>query len=151
MIFWLSLIVVFFADQITKYYVMTYYTIGQSKPFIDHILNITYVQNPGAAFSMLAGKSWISLVCAVIVMGTIVYYICKYKPGSSIQFFLGIMAGGALGNFIDRCLFNYVRDFFDLGWFPVFNVADIGIVCGGILLVVHLLFLDGSTENHERN
>jgi signal peptidase II len=52
---------------------------------------------------------------------------------------------------MDRFLYSYVRDFFDLGWFPVFNVADIGIVCGGILLVIYILFIDGSEEKNERD
>lgn len=151
MTFWVSALIVLVVDQLSKYGVMTCFTVGESRPFIDHVLNITYVHNPGAAFSILIGKSWISLFCAAAVVGAIFYYIYKYRPEQRIQFYLGIIAGGAIGNFLDRCFFNYVRDFLDLGWFPVFNVADIGIVCGGILLVTYLLILDGNEEKHERD
>jgi signal peptidase II len=139
------------ADQLSKYLVMNSLTLGESRPFIDNILNITYVHNPGAAFSMLPGKSWISLLCAAAVVGAIIYYLYKYRPVKSIQFYLGIIAGGAIGNFLDRWLYDYVRDFFDLGWFPVFNVADIGIVCGGVLLAAYLLFLERSEDHYGKD
>jgi signal peptidase II len=151
MTFWASMLLVLVADQLSKYWVMTTLNVGESRPFIDHVLNITYVHNPGAAFSILTGKSWISLICAALVVGAILYFIYEYKPARSMQFSLGIIAGGAIGNFMDRYLYAYVRDFFDLGWFPVFNVADIGIVCGGILLIVYLMFMDGSEKGHERD
>ncbi len=149
--FWVSMLLVLVIDQLSKFWVMTALRLGESRPFIDNLMNITYVHNPGAAFSILAGQSWISLICAAAVVGAIFYYVYKYKPVQSIQFFLGIIAGGAIGNFMDRFLYSYVRDFFDLGWFPVFNVADIGIVCGGILLVIYILFIDGSEEKDERD
>lgn len=151
MIFWASTLLVLIADQLSKYWVMSALQVGESRPLIDHLISITYVHNPGAAFSMLAGKSWISLICAAAVVGAIFYYVYEYKPVKSIQFFLGIIAGGAIGNFMDRYMYAYVRDFFDLGWFPVFNIADIGIVCGGILLVIYLFFMDGSEDKSERD
>lgn len=151
MIFWISALAVLVMDQVSKYWIMTSMVLGASRPFIDNIMNLTYVHNPGAAFSILAGQSWISLISAALVVGAIIFYNHRYHPPKYMQFCLGIIAGGATGNFIDRCLYNSVRDFFDLGWFPVFNVADIGIVCGGILLVIYFLFLDRSEESNGRD
>ena len=145
--FWLTSIGVLLLDQFSKYWVMTHFLPGESRVLIDHILNLTYVNNPGAAFGILAGKSWFFLICAALVVIIFSLYNHRYSPPALVQFFMGLMVGGAIGNFIDRWRFNAVVDFLDLGWWPVFNFADTAIVCGGLLLMLYLLFKGGNEEN----
>lgn len=137
--FWLSLVSVLIIDQLTKWWVMGHYVPGQSKPLLDELMWLTYVENHGAAFGILAGRGWFFSLAAILVIAGMIIFHFLYKPSERLQFYLGLIAGGALGNLIDRIRFHHVIDFFDLRWWPVFNIADIAIVCGGILLVLYLL------------
>lgn len=144
--FWLTSLGVLLLDQFSKYWIMTNFSLGESRVLINHILNLTYVNNPGAAFGILAGKSWFFLICAALVVIIFSLYNHRFSPPGLVQFIMGLMVGGALGNFIDRWRFNAVVDFLDLGWWPVFNFADTAIVCGGLLLMLYLLFNNRSEE-----
>lgn len=144
--FWFSAVSILIIDQLTKIWVMNSFIIGQSKPLIDNVFWLTYVLNPGAAFGMMAGKSWLFLLCAGLVVAVMIIYNAKYKLPQIAQISMGLIVGGSIGNFIDRIQFNAVRDFFDLGWWPVFNVADMGIVGGGILLMIYVLMMDKNEE-----
>ncbi len=135
--FWFTMITVIIIDQISKWLVVSNMDLGQSRTFIKGIMNLTYVQNQGAAFGLFDGNTWLFLVSAVVVVAVITYYNYKHPLPFNLQIILGLVTGGACGNFIDRILYQYVVDFFDLGWWPVFNVADIAIVCGGILLIIY--------------
>ena len=64
----------------------------------------------------------------------------KQRLPVTMQVIFGLIMAGAIGNLLDRLRLNYVVDFFDLGWWPVFNIADMAIVCGAILLVIKLLW-----------
>lgn len=144
--FWLSAITVLMLDQLSKLWVMKSFLVGESRPLIDHVLYLTYVHNPGAAFGMMAGRSWLFLICALLVMGVMVFYNIRYDSPVIIKIAMGLIVGGSMGNFIDRIVFNSVRDFFDLGWWPVFNIADMGIVCGGILLMACIIIKEKNGE-----
>lgn len=137
--FWLSLVSVLIVDQLTKWWVMGHYVPGQSKPLLDELMWLTYVENHGAAFGILAGRGWFFSLAAILVIAGMIIFHFLYKPSDRLQLYLGLIAGGALGNLVDRIRFHHVIDFFDLRWWPVFNIADIAIVCGGILLVLYLL------------
>lgn len=137
--FWFTILTILIVDQISKWWVMGHFAVNNSRPLVDGLLWLTYVHNRGAAFGILWGKGWFFLLCAVLVIGGMMYFQIRYRPVPRFQFYLGLVAGGALGNLIDRMRFNYVIDFFDLRWWPVFNVADMAIVCGGILLVLYLI------------
>lgn len=143
--FWLTMLAVLAADQLSKWWITANLNVGESRSLIDKFLYLTYVQNQGAAFGILQGRSWFFLVCALVVVVGIIVYITKYKVNTLIRIYLGLIVGGAIGNFIDRWLHSYVIDFFDLRWWPVFNIADIAIICGGILLVLYTL-LEGKSE-----
>ncbi len=142
MYFWLSLIIVLIADQLSKWVVIQNMAVGDSFPFIEGVLHLTYVQNRGAAFGILQGYSWIFLICALIVVFALIYYNLRNKILTGDQIIMGLIVGGATGNLIDRWQYNYVIDFFDLRWWPVFNIADMAIVCAGILLITKLIFLE---------
>lgn len=148
--FWLSIIMVLGLDQLSKLWVMNSLFVGESRPLIDHVLFLTYVHNPGAAFGMMAGRSWLFLICAGLVMAVMIFYNIRYNLSGIVKIAMGLIVGGSMGNFIDRVVFNSVRDFLDLGWWPVFNIADMGIVCGGILLMGYIIINEKNEEANGR-
>ena len=136
-------------DQIIKFIVTNQVAMNDSIPVISGFFSITYVKNTGGAFSFLAEKTWgifvlagISVVVSVLLL--IALYRLRVKNVPWIRFALALLVAGTIGNMIDRIRTRYVVDYlmFQFGsyTFPVFNLADICIVCGSILLAVLLLF-----------
>lgn len=117
---------------------------NESLPVIKSVFHITYVNNPGAAFGLLANKTpvfiGVTLVVAVFILLTYNYL----PPGRPLlRLALALMLGGAMGNLIDRVSFGYVIDFLDFRIWPVFNVADMAIVTGVVLLCWYILVIAG--------
>ncbi len=134
------------ADQITKLLVVANIPLHQTVPFIPGVLSLTYVQNDGAAFSMLEGQHWLfALVFAVFAAFIIWEFPKKRLPLKTFERFciVAVFAGG-LGNMIDRLRLGYVVDMLQTEFmdFPVFNVADCFITCGCIALMAHLVFFN---------
>lgn len=129
-------------DQLSKFWIINNLTVGESLDIIPGIFSLTYVQNPGAAFGILQGRLWLFLIMALLVVMLMVWYNARYSPASIIRVCLGLIVGGAVGNLIDRWNYGSVVDFFSIGWWPVFNIADIGIVCGGIILLIYVFIND---------
>ena len=130
-----ALLVVIF-DQLTKYYVVENFYLGESVPVIENIFHWTYILNPGAAFGMLEGSRWFFVVIAVGVLGGIWYMKDEINEGGwMMQYGAALFGGGAIGNLIDRARSGLVIDFFDFRIWPVFNVADIAI-CVGVAMIL---------------
>ena len=138
--FWLVAILGIIFDQITKYLVVqSFAEIGDTVPLWPGVFHLTYVINTGAAFSFFRGQvdilRWISLV---VSLGLIIFV--WYAPKISLleQLGYGFILSGAFGNGIDRFLFGYVVDFLDFRLinFPVFNIADVAINIGILLLLI---------------
>ena len=127
-------------DQWLKMIVQTRLTPFQDLRLLNGLLSITYVKNPGAAFSLFQSQT---LLLILISMGVfIVVWFNRRQLATSpriLQIGLAIALGGALGNFIDRIRLGYVVDFVDLHFWPVFNVADAGIFVGVGLTILGLL------------
>ncbi|MEH1910020.1 signal peptidase II [Nostoc sp.] len=135
-LFWIAAFIAFFLDQITKYWVVQTFSLGQTLPLLPGIFHFTYVTNTGAAFSLLSGKvewlRWLSLGVSLVLV-----VLALFGPTLNLwdQLGYGLILGGAMGNGIDRFVLGYVVDFLDFRLinFAVFNVADsfisIGIVC----------------------
>ncbi len=145
--FWLTAVGILLLDRITKWWIIKNIALGASWIWIEGILNITYLHNRGAAFGIMQGKAWLFLVLAAVVIAAAVYYHSKYNPDRWVQYSLALLVGGSLGNVIDRLLYRSVVDFISIGWFPVFNVADMGIVAGGILFMLYVIKEDLGEEN----
>jgi signal peptidase II len=142
--FYLIAIFVILLDQITKWLVVSKMQFGESITIIENVLYITSHRNRGAAWGILQGQMWLFYVITLIVIGAIVYYIQKAAKGKwLLGVSLGLMLGGAIGNFIDRAIRKEVVDFihtYIFGYnFPVFNVADSSLVIGVILLMIVML------------
>ncbi|WP_099188008.1 signal peptidase II [Tepidibacter mesophilus] len=128
-------------DQVTKYYALNFLSKIGRITIIDNIFNLTYVENRGAAFGMLQNQKWFFVLVAFVVVSFIVYYLRTNKNISKLyKVSLVLILAGAIGNLIDRIRLNFVVDFFDFIVWPVFNVADICVVIGGILLSYIILF-----------
>jgi signal peptidase II len=131
-------------DQVTKWLVVKKMNLGESITVIEDFLYITSHRNRGAAWGILQGQMWFFYIITVIVIFGIIYYIQKYAKGKILLgLSLGLMLGGAIGNFIDRVVRKEVVDFVNTIIFsydfPVFNVADSSLVVGVGLLMLQML------------
>ena len=130
-----ALLVIIF-DQLTKYYVVSNFYLGESVPVIENIFHWTYILNPGAAFGMFEGSRWFFVVIAIGVLVGIWYMKDEINEGGwMMQYGAALFGGGAIGNLIDRARSGLVIDFFDFRIWPVFNVADIAI-CVGVAMIL---------------
>ena len=142
------------ADQYTKYLTVANIPLYADVPFIPGLLQLTYVRNTGAAFSSFEGQQWLfALIFAVFTVAIVYEYVKKSMPFTTLERWLiaAIYAGG-LGNMIDRVRLGYVVDMIETTFreFPVFNVADIFITCGCILMMVHLIFFNKEFWKEEK-
>ncbi len=136
MYFLLVALLVIILDQLTKYYVVSNFYLGESVPVIENIFHWTYILNPGAAFGMLEGSRWFFVIIAIGVLGGIWYMRDEINEGGwMMQYGAALFGGGAIGNLIDRARSGLVIDFFDFRIWPVFNVADIAI-CVGVAMIL---------------
>lgn len=129
----------FILDQWSKWLVMSKMAQGDSIPLIDGLFYLTYVRNPGAAFGMLPYKTVFFVVVTIaILIGIIIFFRRIPEDRVLLKMGLALEVGGAAGNLLDRLRFGHVIDFFDFRVWPVFNVADIGIVIGVCILFIEL-------------
>jgi len=142
-------------DQATKYYVR-----GHLRP-LEGILErhgpfgLTYSENQGAAFGMLPHLDWLFTVLAAVVAVVLLVCYFRMRPGNLLLVVgLGLMLGGVLGNLCDRLYYGRVVDFLVLPWlhfWPAFNVADLAITCGAILLLFSALRGQASLQEEALN
>ena len=134
-------------DQLTKYLIQTNLSmVGSSLPLIDGFVQLTNVHNTGAAWGLLEGFRWLFIPMTLVVAGLLLFVLFRFHKKLCVfsRVTLALLFAGAVGNFIDRLLLGYVRDFVDITpWFsfPVFNVADSALSVGCALLVIDALFL----------
>ena len=127
-------------DQLSKYLVQKYLPLGQSWPS-DGLLRLTHGTNSGSAFGLFPNMTPVLIVASVVAIGFVAYfYRVHAMPKPLLRFAVGLLLGGAVGNLIDRLRFGTVVDFIDVGWWPIFNLADSSIVVG-VTLLVAVLFL----------
>lgn len=137
-------------DQLTKMYITMNFRLHESYPVIKDIFHITYVRNTGAAFGIfrdanIVFRTLFFLSLPPIAM-VVIFFLLKSSPDKDVvqNTALSMVFAGALGNYIDRVRFQYVIDFLDFhykqAWsYPAFNVADMSIVCGVMLLLYFMI------------
>ena len=134
------------ADQFTKYLVLQNIPLYGHVDFLPGLLNLTYVQNTGAAFSSFEGAQWLFVLIFVVLTIAIVWeFSGKCWPLTAFERWLSVaIFGGGFGIMSDRFRFGYVVDMIETAFmeFPVFNVADCFITCGCFLLIAHLFFVN---------
>ena len=143
-------------DQLTKNLVVNKMQIGESIPIIDGFLNLTSHRNSGAAWGMFQGQMVFFYIVTVVVVGLLLYiYRKEAKNNLLMQLSLTLLLAGAIGNFIDRVLFQEVVDFVDVlifGYdFPIFNVADSALTIGVILMLIEFFFMGRGDENEQND
>ena len=135
-------IISFLIDLISKIIVSSLLDVNEVIVVIKNFLNITYVRNTGAAWSIFAGETLGLIVISLIIIALIVYYVSKNKFKSKLELFgYSLILGGAIGNLYDRIVYGYVIDFLDFYIFgydyPIFNLADSFIFIGVILVIIY--------------
>ncbi|SFI61743.1 MULTISPECIES: signal peptidase II [unclassified Bacillus (in: firmicutes)] len=147
MIYYLIALFVIAIDQVSKWIIVKEMELGESIPIIDNVLYITSHRNRGAAWGILENKMWFFYVITVIFVIFILFYMKKYtKTDKLLGISLGLILGGAIGNFIDRVVRKEVVDFIHTYIFsynfPVFNIAD-SALCVGVALIIIQTLLEG--------
>ncbi|OGC04271.1 signal peptidase II [candidate division WOR-1 bacterium RIFOXYA12_FULL_43_27] len=132
-------LLVFFLDQLIKFFVHRFMYPGQSFPIFKNFLHLTYVQNHGAAFGILSGWRLTLLLVGFAALILIVYINNHVKKRDFLHIPLAIILGGSLGNIFDRLFRSYVVDYIDFRFWPVFNLADIMINVGFFLVLVQII------------
>ena len=135
-------------DQAVKFLVRAAIPLHTSQTLIPGLFDLTYIRNTGAAFSIFSSHTWmLTVLSGVATAVLLVLLLRRALPTRLGMLSLSLLLAGAAGNLIDRLAFGYVTDMFETTFmnFPVFNVADIGVVIGGVLLVLTVL-LAGKKE-----
>ena len=148
--------VVLVADLVSKEVVTSNLlpNVGDSARVIPGFISFIYVQNKGAAWGMMSNNTvFLAVLSAVILVLMIVFYVLrvrqvKHNSSMWLSVSMGLIAGGCLGNFVDRVFLGFVRDFISVDFisFPVFNVADIALTVGVVCVAIYFLFFYGKEE-----
>lgn len=146
----LTIVLLIVLDQLVKWTIVSNIKLGEVKGFIPSIMSLTYLQNTGAAFSILENQQWLFTIITLLVIGGAIWYLIKNIKGSFwlISGLTLIIAGG-LGNFIDRLRQGFVVDMFQVDFtnFAVFNVADTYLTFG--VLIMLLVIIKEETNGSE--
>ena len=138
-------------DQVLKYLVVNFLDKTNPTEIIPNLLSLTYVENKGAAFGMLADARWIFITFTIIITAFLIYILFKKRINNKL--FLTsvvLIIGGGIGNLIDRIFLGYVVDFLSISFFPpVCNFADYCITIGAVLLVIYILFMSDFTKKEK--
>ncbi|MCD5028429.1 signal peptidase II [Enterococcus asini] len=130
-------------DQLVKYWVVSNLSLGEAMNVIPNVFSLTYYQNSGAAWSILQGQMWFFAIVTFVAVPLCIWLLWKNRRGSKFySLALGLVIAGALGNFIDRMRLGYVVDMFQTDFmnFPIFNVADMCLTIGVVMVFIYALF-----------
>lgn len=129
-------------DQLVKWWVRGNIPLGTSIPFIPYVMDLTYTQNTGAAFSSFSGMTWLLTLVSLGASVVVVLLLARnFFPGKWGKLSLSLILAGAVGNLIDRAWLGFVTDMLETTFmeFAVFNVADICVVVGGFLMAAYVV------------
>lgn len=134
---WLMMLAIFFL--IDRYFKLLAITTS-SRPLIANWLNFNFVPNYQISFSLPISGPWLNLFISFIIGGLLFYTVINCKKLKTIEFvsLLGIIIG-ALSNLMDRFCYGFVIDYLDLKWFTIFNLADVMISVGSLILFFYLI------------
>lgn len=144
-------VILVFIDQIIKYVVDLYMTLNSSINIINGFFRLTYVRNEGAAFSLFENKQLFLIIITIVALFFMFYFLKNktFKKHETIIY--SMILSGVLANLVDRIFRGYVIDYLDFTIinydFPIFNLADIMIVLGCILLIIITFIGDKKCKN----
>ncbi|RPF48558.1 signal peptidase II [Hydrogenoanaerobacterium saccharovorans] len=137
-------------DQAIKQWALDTLAQVDTIPLIQDVLHLTYVENYGAAFSILQNKKWFLIgVTSLIAIGAIVLLLSKKLKSNLAIWSVALIIAGGVGNLIDRIGRGFVVDYVDFRLinFAVFNFADCCVVVGTILLAIYILYFEGKDKH----
>jgi len=146
-------------DQASKVWAVRVLPLYEPREIVQGLFGLVHVRNTGVAFSMLSSLDhrWVHpllILATVLAMGAVLAYIAYLPCRGVAPVGLGLILGGAIGNLIDRARLGYVVDFLDLYWrghhWPTFNVADVGISIGVVLLLIDMAFTPKESADASR-
>lgn len=132
-------------DRITKLWALKELSSGHEIEIINNFFSFNYLENRGAAFGIFQGKTVFLVLLTLLIIIGVIYYFIKYRPTSRfMRIGVSFIVSGALGNLYDRIFYKYVVDFIlihykNVYYYPTFNIADILVVVGTIMLAIFLL------------
>ena len=131
-------------DQVSKYIAINYLANVGSIPIINDVFHLTYVENRGAAFGMFQNNQIVFIIVALAATIFGLYYLYKKEVNLLGKTAIILIISGAIGNLIDRIRLGFVVDYFDFRiiWDYVFNIADVFVVVGTILLCIYIIFFE---------
>lgn len=142
--------IAFSLDQLTKRWVLSNIPAGSRRPFIPGVLDLFHVQNDGAAFSIGSGRPlFFAALTAVVVLGMIYAVMREKNLPYPLIAILGLVAGGGIGNGLERVAHGSVTDFLATTFmnFAIFNVADIFVTCGIIAACIYWFVWDSKRRS----
>ena len=149
----LAAAVILALDQWVKYWITANLPLGESMPLLPGFMQLRTVHNYGAAWSSFSGMRWLLVAVTSVIVLAVTYVlirrIVRHPLGVAACF---LILSGGLGNIIDRVRLGYVVDMFDFQFmnYPVFNVADIAVVCGAVLAAVYYLWFYEKYDKKDR-
>ena len=150
MIYGIVAALIVIADFLTKYFIKSNIALNKVFFSVPKLVDFTYVQNRGAAFSMFSGKvPVLSIISIAFCVGVVIYWAMKKPKNPLLCTAIAMMFAGALGNAIDRIFYGFVVDFIAVRFidFPVFNIADMAITIGAALVILYVIFFDKDGKN----
>jgi signal peptidase II len=143
------------ADQLSKHWVKASMALHERRGFIPGVLGLFRTENTGAAFGLLSDTGPLLTIVSALAIPVILVYARNYMAGFWLPraAFLLILSGAA-GNLIDRAFYGFVTDMFQflfIEWFAIFNVADVWLTCGVVLLIAYILFYHEDTTRSSRD
>ncbi|HJP28112.1 MAG TPA: signal peptidase II [Dehalococcoidia bacterium] len=146
---WIMMVLALSLDQLTKWVVVENLAVGESWPAMG-LFRFTHTWNTGTAFSLFQGAGDILTWVSFGAVGVLTWiYRSIDDPPWVLRIAFGLQFGGAIGNIADRIRLGHVIDFIDVGWWPVFNIADSSIVIGIGLMIFYFWFLDESSKSDD--
>ncbi len=139
-------------DQVTKYAVRMSFAVGESRPVVPGLFDLTYVKNTGAAWGILGGQnSWLIILSIIMLLAMLIFRRSFLTDTWEHRISLGLILGGIVGNLLDRLRLGFVSDFLDFYWkghhWPAFNIADAAICVGVGLYIVSSFWINSHPLN----
>lgn len=147
--FFVGIFIIAILDQAAKFFAAGLLQEAGSKPLIENVFHLTYVENTGAGWGMFSDHTWIlTVVTFIIVVAAVAYMVVTRPKNRMLLTSITFLLGGAIGNLVDRIRLGYVIDFFDFTLidFPVFNIADCFVTIGAIIFAVYIIFFSDKKE-----
>ncbi len=146
-------IIILLLDQLSKSLIEIYIPLNESLPIFKNFFSLTVVHNTGGAWSIFSNMSIIFILFSIICLIILIKFMFSFKNNLRNNIAFGLTTGGIISNLADRLFLGYVRDFLDFKIFnydyPIFNLADIAIVSGVILLIYAIM--KGEDKNAKTN